>query len=123
MYDPGLAERLREIMGGMLEMDAAHMFGGFGYLMNGNMCVFIWQDQLVIRIGVEAATAIADEPYVKEMDLTGRPMKGWAMVLPEGISEDHALQRYVDLAIFFCAGLPPKEKKPKKQTTKPTDAG
>lgn len=119
MYDPGLAERLSDMMGGMLEMDASYMFGGFGYLMNGNMCVFIWQDQLVIRIGVEAAAAIADEPFVKEMDLTGRVMKGWAMVLPDGISEDIALQRYVDLAIFFCAGLPPKQKKPKgKKATK-----
>ena len=123
MYDPGLAERLTEIMGGMLEMDVTYMFGGYGYLMNGNMCVGVWNDQLVIRIGVETAAAIADEPFVKDMDLTGRPMKGWAMVLPDGLSEDADLQRYVDLAIFFCASLPPNVKTPKtkNRTKKPVD--
>ena len=111
MFDPGLAERLRDMMGGMLEMESSHMFGGFGYLMNGHMCVFIWNDHLVIRIGPEAAEDIKNEPYVGPMDFTGRPMRGWAVVHPDGITEDVQLQRYVDLAIFFCAGLPPKEKK------------
>ena len=42
------------------------------------------------------------------MDLTGRVMKGWAMIAPEGVTEDSELQRYVDMAITFCAALPPK---------------
>ena len=42
------------------------------------------------------------------MDLTGRVMKGWDMIDPEGLAEDEDVQRYVDMAIMFCAGLPPK---------------
>ena len=42
------------------------------------------------------------------MDLTGRVMKGWAMIEPEGVTEDTHLRRYVDIAIMFCAALPPK---------------
>ena len=30
------------------------------------------------------------------------------MVDPEGVSEDEDLRRYVDMAILFCATLPPK---------------
>ena len=55
MYDKGLAERLTERVGDMFEMEVTYMFGGFGYLMNGNICVAIWNDMLVIRVGVDAA--------------------------------------------------------------------
>ena len=110
MYDPGLAARLDEIMSGMLEMEVTRMFGGYGFLMNGNMCVGIWDDMLVIRIGIDGWKASCMDPHVRPMDLTGRVMRGWAMVAPEGVAEDADLQRYVDMAIMFCAALPPKTK-------------
>ena len=59
MYDKGLAERLTERVGDMFEMEVTYMFGGFGYLMNSNICVAIWNDMLVIRVGVEAAIKLA----------------------------------------------------------------
>ncbi len=46
MYDAGLAARLNDIMLGMLEIDVTHMFGGYGFLMNGNMCAGIWNTSL-----------------------------------------------------------------------------
>ena len=110
MYDPGLAARLDDIMSGMLEMEVTRMFGGYGFMMNGNMCVGIWDDMMVIRIGSDGWEAICDEPHVRPMDLTGRVMRGWAMIAPEGVTEDSEMQRYVDMAIMFCAALPPKTK-------------
>ena len=86
MYDPGLAARLDDIMAGMLEMETTQMFGGYGFLMNGHMCVGIWNDTLVIRIGADGWDAISGEPHVRPMDLTGRVMKGWAMIEPEGVT-------------------------------------
>ncbi|MGB2263108.1 MAG: TfoX/Sxy family protein [Candidatus Puniceispirillaceae bacterium] len=120
MYDAGLAERLHDLVGGMFEMELATMFGGYGFLMNGHMCVFIWGDRLVIRIGEAAANAIANQPHVGPMDLTGRRMRGWATITHEGVAEDAALQRYVDMAILFCATLPPKEAKPKARGSRKT---
>jgi len=108
MYDKGLAARLDDIIGGMLDMETTTMFDGYGFMMNGHICVGIWKNSLVIRIGVEAWNDIRDEPFVHPMDFTGKAMKGWAMVDPDGVSEDDALQRFVDMAIMFCATLPPK---------------
>ncbi|MEL0206349.1 MAG: TfoX/Sxy family protein [Alphaproteobacteria bacterium] len=108
MYDAGLAERLREMIGGMPDMEESTMFGGFGYLMNGHICVFVWSDRLVIRIGVEAVASLDNDPYVGPMDFTGKAMRGWATVSAEGIAEDDDLQRYVEMAIMFCASLPAK---------------
>lgn len=110
MYDKGLAERLTELVGDMFEMEVTYMFGGFGYLMNGNICVAIWNDMLVIRVGVDAANALMKEPHVRPFDLTGRPMKGWMMVTHDGIAEDADLQRYVDLAVFLPAVYHPRQK-------------
>ena len=39
MHDPGLAARLDDIMSGMLEMKVTRMFGGYGFLMDGHMCL------------------------------------------------------------------------------------
>ena len=108
MYDRGLAARLDELMAGMLDMETTTMFGGYGFMMNGHICVGIWNDRLVIRIGTAAWHDIKDDPHFGPMDLTGRNMKGWAMVDPDGVAEDADLQRYVDMAILFCATLPPK---------------
>jgi len=108
MYDPGLAARLDNIMSGMLEMEVTRMFGGYGFLMNGHMCLGVWDDRLVIRIGTDGWDAICDQPHVGPMDFTGKVMKGWAIIHPDGLSEDEDLRRYVDMAIMFCATLPPK---------------
>ena len=62
MYDRGLAARLDEMMGGMLEMETTTMFGGYGFMMNGHICVGIWNDRLVIRIGTAAWDDIKDDP-------------------------------------------------------------
>ena len=124
MYDKGLAERLTERVGDMFEMEVTYMFGGFGYLMNGNICVAIWNDMLVIRVGVDAANALMNKPHIRPFDLTGRPMKGWMMVTHDGIAEDTDLRRYVDLAVFFTGSLPPKAKtkKPRKPRKAPRKA-
>ena len=120
MYDAGLAERLHDLVGGMFEMELATTFGGYGFLMNGHISVFIWGDRLVIRIVEAAANAIANQPHVGPMDLTGRRMCGWTTITHEGVAEDAALQRYVDMAILFFATLPPKEAKPKAKGSRKT---
>jgi hypothetical protein len=45
---------------------------------------------------------------VRPMDVTGRPMKGWATVLPEAVESDEALAEFVALAAAFVATLPAK---------------
>tara|TARA_R110001592_G_scaffold48182_1_gene152018 strand:+ start:196 stop:537 length:342 start_codon:yes stop_codon:yes gene_type:complete len=111
-YDEGLASRLEEIIlrdfvhvGGLTE---TRMFGGFGYLLNGNMCMGIQKDTLIIRVGVDVAERLLAEAGVRPMDLTGRVMKGWATVEPEAMEDDDELLRFCGLAIKFAGELPPK---------------
>ena len=55
------------------------------------MLVGVWKDSLIVRIGPAAYADALLEPHVREFDITGRPMKGWIMVEPEGIEEDNQL--------------------------------
>ena len=108
MYDSGLAARVNDIMSGMLEMAVTRMFGRYGFIMNGHMCLGVWDDRLVFRIGKDGWDAICNQPHVKPINFNGKVMKGWAMIQPDGLSEDEDLRRYVDTAIMFWAVLPPK---------------
>ena len=84
------------------------MFGGVCFLLNGNMLVAVWNDSLIARLGVEQAEIALTEPDVREMDLTGRPMKGWIIVEPDGIDSDQQLTRWIDLSLTFVRTLPAK---------------
>jgi TfoX/Sxy family transcriptional regulator of competence genes len=107
-FDEGLAERLAECVPDNLGLIETRMFGGFGYMLNGNMCVGIHKDTLIIRVGKEKAEELLKEPNVRPMDLTKRIMKGWATIEPEGLMDDDNLSRYVKEAVTFVETLPLK---------------
>jgi TfoX N-terminal domain len=64
------------------------MFGGVGFLVNGNMLVGVWKDSLIARLGPEQGDEALLEPNVKEFDITGKAMKNWILVEPEGVVEE-----------------------------------
>ena len=67
------------------------MFGGVGFLLNGNLLVGVWKDSLIVRLGDEQGDEALLEPHVKEFDITGRAMKGWVLVAPKGIEDDEGI--------------------------------
>jgi len=107
-YDCGLAERLEDVLEGRAGFQEKKMFGGIGWMLNGNMCVGVYKDWLITRVGEPAGTKLFKEKHVKPMDITGKPMKGWAMIAPEGVAQDADLQRHTELAIAFVKTLPRK---------------
>jgi hypothetical protein len=84
------------------------MFGGVGFLLNGNMCVGVWKSSLIARLGPELADAAMHEPHVVPFDITGRAMKGWAMVEPDGLETDEQLSDWIQRAANFVRTLPRK---------------
>ena len=107
-YDAHLAERVRKIVGRKKAFGEKKMFGGVGFLHNGNMCIGIWKEFLIVRIGPEAYEAALEEPHVQEFDITGRPMRGWVMVDADGTDSTDALGSWIDRAIEFVETLPKK---------------
>ena len=83
---------------------------GIGFLLNGNILVGVWNDSLIVRLGPEEGEEALKEPHVKEFDITGRAMKGWAVVAPEGVGSDDQLRGWIQRAVKFAGKLPAKEK-------------
>ena len=103
-----LVERIRHVLSRRRGITEKKMFGGVCFLLNGNMLVAVWNDSLIARLGVEQAEIALTEPDVREMDLTGRPMKGWIIVEPDGIDSDQQLTRWIDLSMTLVRTLPAK---------------
>lgn len=106
--DETLAQRIRDGFARTIGIVEKKMFGGIGFLLNGNMCVGVWKDSLVVRLSAEEGAAALYEPHVREFDITGRPMKGWIVVDPPGIDDDRDLNEWLHRALEFIRTLPAK---------------
>jgi hypothetical protein len=104
-HDLELAKRLEKLLGKRPGFQEKTFFGGIGWMLNGNFCTGIHKDWLVTRVGAEAALKLLKEPHVKVMDITGKAMKGWVMIAPQGVMDDSALRGHVELAIEFVQTL------------------
>lgn len=104
--DPALVERLFRHLPEVLT--PKKMFGGQCWMLNGNMCIGVYKEFLITRIGVEAYKKIADNPHIYPMDITGKPMKGWAKIEQAAIKSDADLKRQIGLAVSFVETLPGK---------------
>src|SRR5690348_16641466 len=107
-YDEGLAQRLRESLTGVTALSEKKMFGGLAFLVAGNLCVGVMGEELIARVGPEAYPSAVARPGAHEFAFTGRPMKGWVMVRPEGFEDDGALGDWVGRSLEFARSLPPK---------------
>ena len=77
-------------------------------MINGNMCVGPWKGSLVVRLDKANHEQTQSEPHVKPMDITGKVMKGWALVEPAGIESDDDLKMWISRAVEFARSLPAK---------------
>jgi TfoX/Sxy family transcriptional regulator of competence genes len=107
-FDATIADRVRPLMARRAGFAEKKMFGGVGYLLDGNMCVGVWKEFLIVRVGPEAYEDALAKRGVQEFDITGRPMKGWVMVDPSGVRGDIELAQWVEQAVSFVRMLPRK---------------
>src|SRR5260370_5954460 len=98
-FSEALAERIRLRLVRRKNVEEKKMFGGVGFLLNGNLLVGVWKDSLCVRLGPDQAEEALLEAHVKEFDITGRPMKGWVLVEPEGVEDDDQLKGWIQRAV------------------------
>jgi hypothetical protein len=107
-YNETLAQRIRLEMGGLPGLIEKKMFGGIGYLLNGNMACGVHGDGLIVRVGTEQSAAALSRPHTRVFDLTGKAMAGWLVVDPPGCASDANLRTWIDIGVKYALTLPPK---------------
>lgn len=109
-YSTELERRVEETLTGEPELEKKKMFGGVGYLLNGNICFGIYQDFLILRTTAENAAVLLRKEGFKPFDITGSAMKGWVMAYSDTCSEPDMLKYLTREGIRFASTLPAKMK-------------
>ncbi len=107
-YDEELAGRIRGLLADRTDVVEKKMFGGLTFMVRGHMACGVHKDTLMVRLGEDAAELALAEPHVREMDITGRPMRGFLFVEPDGVRTDGDVERWVRRAVAFNETKPPK---------------
>jgi hypothetical protein len=110
-YDETLAERIREALAGERGVDEIKMMGGLCFMVAGHMALGIVGEELMVRVGPEGYERALGRVHAREMDFTGRAMKGFVFVAPAGIRTKRSLVSWVAPAAAFAKSLPPKRAK------------
>ena len=106
--DESLAARIRDALARTKHVEEKKMFGCVCFLINGNALAGVWKDRLIARLGPDEGEAAQRAPHVRAFDITGKPMRNWVAVEPEGIEDDGQLKAWVERAIKFVRTLPKK---------------
>lgn len=99
-----------------VQFTSKSMMGGVAFFVDEKMLLGLDQEKstqsnrLMVRIGEDAFPQAIQKTGCKPMDFTGKPMKGYVFVYPEGFDTDDQLEYWVDLALAFN----PLAKKSKK---------
>jgi len=108
-YDRDLANRVREQLADEQAITEKAMFGGLAFLLHGNMSVGLSSSgELIVRLRPDETDDALAQPHTRIFDMTGRPMKGWILVAPEGVKTKRELQAWVRRGTDFARSLPPK---------------
>jgi hypothetical protein len=120
-YDEFLADRLRRILHEKrVAFSEKKMMGGLLFMVDEKMFCGIHIDKkygdslLMARIGEEAYTIEIEKDVCLPMDFTGRPMRGYTFITPEGFDTDEDLAYWVQLCLNFNPiAKASKKRKPK----------
>lgn len=106
-YDPLLAEQMRRALLAREGIVEKKMFGGFCWMLHGNMLCGVEVGRFMFRVGKEQEDVALARPGARPIDVTGKPMKGFVWVSAADATGDR-LDAWIDLAARYVAALPAK---------------
>ena len=120
-YDEFMADRIRTVFDNKkVQYAEKKMFSGLCFMVDDKMCCGIHFDKkkntdlLMARIGEAASEQAMKKPGCHPMDFTGRPMKGYVFVTPDGYDSDKDLEHWLELCLDFNPLAKASKKRKKK---------
>jgi TfoX/Sxy family transcriptional regulator of competence genes len=83
------------------------MFGGIGFMLNGNMVAAVSTRGLLLRVGKDGQSRALAQPEARPMEMRGRTIEGYVYVDPLAL-QSSTLKAWLDEASAFVQTLPPK---------------
>src|SRR6202011_3254182 len=107
-FDDALAASVRAALAGTGAVREVKMFGGIGFMLNGNLVAAASKRGLLVRVGKERQGDALARAGARPMVMRGRTMDGYIYVDPPALT-GRAVQAWLRLAIDFVHTLPPKK--------------
>lgn len=105
-FDEKLAARIRSQLGKKRGLSEKKLFGGVGFLVNGNLACAVSKEDMLVRVEPETTDDVLKTKHTRVFGT--RPMKGWILVAPEGLKTAKALAKWIEIGVAYAASLPPK---------------
>ena len=112
-YSEKIADRIREALQHLSNVEEKHMMGGLTFMVNDKMCVGIIKDELMCRIDPAIHEELVEKNGCRTMDFTNRPMKGYVMVDESAMKSKKDFDFWMQLALDFNKHSKSSKKKPK----------
>ena len=77
------------------------MMGGLTFMVNDKMCIGVLNDDLMIRLDSADYDVALTRKGCREMDFTGKPMRGFVFVGPQGVRRKRDMHRWLGMALAF----------------------
>ena len=113
-YDLELAERIRTVLAGQAIVEKK-MFGGIGFMLNGNMVCGIHKNDLMLHVAAADTATLLKRPGAKPFEMRDKPMQGWVLVDPAVLKTSAKLTAWINVALTYAQTLPAKAAKPTKR--------
>jgi TfoX/Sxy family transcriptional regulator of competence genes len=117
--DQDLAARVRSALMSSGVFREVKMFGGIGFMLNGNLVAGASKRGLLVRVGKDRQQEALARPGARPMVMRGRTMDGYIYVDPPAPNA-RTVRAWIQLAVAFVETLPPKKSgaRPKQVKTK-----
>ena len=100
-YNEKLANRIREALQELPNIEEKEMMGGLTFMVNDKMCVGIIKDEMMCRIDTNFHETAIAKTGCRTMDFTKRPMKGYVMVNDTGMKTKKEFNYWIVLSLEF----------------------
>ena len=106
-YSEYQADRIRQKLSKANVTEEKKMMGGLIFMVNDKMCVGLdiekstGSDRLMVRVGKAQHDQLIFKKGSREMDFTGRVMRGFLFIESEGFDSEKDLDFWIEKALYF----------------------
>ena len=106
-----LAESVRTALSREGALREVRMFGGIGFMLNGNLIAGASRRGLLVRVGADRERQALARRGARPMQMRGRTLEGWICGDPPALTP-RAVRAWMQLALPYVLSLPRRARRP-----------
>ncbi|MDQ2721594.1 MAG: TfoX/Sxy family protein [Bacteroidota bacterium] len=112
-YNEKLADKIRDALVEVRNIEEKKMFRGITFMVNGKMCVSVSGDELMCRFDPALHEEVMEKKNCRPMIMKGREYNGYCYVSEDGMKFKKDFDYWINLALDFNKRAKASKKKKK----------